>query len=193
MADTCVSLQLDMNSCSPKRLCCNEAGVQAYNQYGACPPNQGFTVDSGKCQCCRPACTPLDYRVTYTVHRRLDVYTYVAVDGDECQYESRTVPAAAKTITLLVSNPNETVNIIESGLTPIGSCGGKVTNSVFGQYVLQFDVECPRTVGGGLDLQTYQGQKRTEDWSIELFYYHTIDLVERYVSTGINQGYWEPV
>ena len=193
MADTCVPLQLDLDSCMPKRLCCNNGVATGYNKYGACPPNQGYTVNSETCQCCRPPCTPLDHRVTFTVYRKEDNYTRVVLDGEECRYEPATVPGASKTITVYVSNPSAQVYIEESGLTAIGSCGGKVSDSVFGMYVLQFDKDCPFEKGGGYDLQTYQGRKRTEGWSIASFYYHTIDLVERYVSTGTNQGYWETV
>ena len=194
MADTCVSPNLDMDSCEPKRLCCGGGVAKGYNQYGACPPNQGYEFNSETCQCCRPACQPRDYRVTVTFYRSHVNYSRCAVTGETCGYEPASVPGAQKTEIAIVNNTTPRLDIKEAGLIDLANCGCFAATNDDGWYRLHWDEDCPHAFDLGYSQIDWQGGARLgNEWSVSGTYYHTIDLVERYVSTGINQGYWEAV
>ena len=189
MAEECTSLQLNLDSCEPKSLCCSAGGAVGYNKNNPCPPG-GYSVDSEKCQCCRPPCTPRDYRVTVTVHRAAHSYSACKALGETCGYQSAVLPAASKTTVLVVNNPSPTVEIQEhAGWFSAQSCG------CFGGYYqppgyffVKFDVGCPQEQGTGFGgINWHYGWRQGTTWSVASQFYYTIDQVERYVN-----GSWVP-
>lgn len=186
MADTCVPLNLDMNDCSPKRLCCGADGAVAYNKFGACPKNQGYSVDNQQCACCRPPCVSPTYRITATF-TRVDWGWDICTSGNNCTIPggSRTYEGYSVTKTLTgISNPNYNVEIKEAPLTYIGVCNCYSATGEDGYYILRFDEECSGQSMGMTQIKFKNAPNTCEgpcnEWSVEASHYHTIDSVEWY-------------
>ena len=198
--DTCVSLALDMDSCEPKKLCCGSGGAVAYNKTGACPPNAGYSIDSGKCQCCRPPCQPRDYRVTATF-TRVDWEWVTCTSGNNCTEPGspRLYTGASATKVLDgISNPNFQLEIVESPLIYASVCNCYVGSADYGLYALRFDDDCPNPQSMGMNFIRFNNggvacEGLCNSWSVASSHYHTIDKIEQYICTDVNQCSWVTV